>query len=109
MDWKERKENYPSAPMYRDQLLTRGDLEDLKTELLGAVRQLAKELTGTPTKPWLKSFEVREMLGISGPMLQGMRDNGTIPFTRIGGAIFYQRTDIVKMMELHKKNPLKKR
>ncbi|QES88897.1 helix-turn-helix domain-containing protein [Rhizosphaericola mali] len=93
--------------LHRDELLTRGDLEDFKIELLHAIRQLSKEITGTPSKLWLKSYEVRELLGISGPTLQAMRDKGTIPFTRIGGAIFYYRTDIEKMMEQFKKNPLK--
>ena len=91
----------------RDELLTRGDLEDFKIEMLGAIRQLSQEIIGTPTKVWLKSYEVKELLGISGPTLQAMRDKGTIPFTRIGGAIFYYRSDIEKMMEHFKKNPLK--
>ena len=93
--------------MRRDELLTRGDLEDFKIEMLGAIRQLSQEIIGTPAKVWLKSHEVRDMLGISGPTLQAMRDKATIPFTRIGGAIFYYRPDIEKMMEQLKKNPLK--
>ncbi|WP_423212698.1 helix-turn-helix domain-containing protein [Myroides odoratimimus] len=50
-------------------------------------------------KQWIKSYEVRKLLGISPGTLQNMRLNGTIPFKKIGGLIFYRYEDIIKMME----------
>lgn len=83
----------------KDQLLTVNDFNDLKAQLLYEVRQLVKEVTGRPTKQWLKSHEVRKLLGISPSTLQTLRNNGTIPFTKIGGVVFYSTTAIQELLD----------
>lgn len=62
--------------------------------------QLKKKLitAGHPTKKWLKSFEVRKLLNISHNTLANLRVNGTLPFTKIGGVIYYDYDDIQAML-----------
>ena len=55
--------------------------------------------TDTSPKQWLKSAEVREILKISPGTLQNLRIKGTLKYKRIGGIIYYNYEDIVKMLE----------
>lgn len=84
--------------LYREQLITAGDLYDFKNDLLFEFKKLLKEDSGHPTKKWLKSFEVRKLLNISHNTLANLRVNGTLPFTKIGGIIYYDYDDIQAML-----------
>ncbi|RRN77387.1 DNA-binding protein, partial [Pseudoxanthomonas sp. SGD-10] len=44
----------------------------------------------------------KKILGISHGFLQTLRDSGTLPFTKIGGSIYYDFEDITKMMSANK-------
>ncbi|RFC54032.1 helix-turn-helix domain-containing protein [Brumimicrobium aurantiacum] len=52
----------------------------------------------------LKSHQVQRMLGISPGTLQNMRVNGTLPFSKVGGVIFYDKQDILDLIEENKHN-----
>jgi len=93
---------YNRPVIYRDQLITVNDLLSFKAELLADIKKVVKELSGEPTKKWLKSFEVRKVLGISPNTLTNMRINGTLPFTKIGGVIYYDYEDIQEMLAANK-------
>lgn len=84
------------------QLVTIEDLLILKSDLLNEFRKLLKEASGQPVKKWLKSHEVRKLLGISPGTLQNLRVNGTLPFTKIGGVIYYDQEDIKEMLQSRK-------
>lgn len=84
------------------QIVTTQDLQTFKAELLQALREFIVSPVNAPKK-WVKSYEVREMLGISPGTLQTMRINGTIAYSKIGGLIFYDYDDILKLMEGRKK------
>ncbi|HEY5746104.1 MAG TPA: helix-turn-helix domain-containing protein [Chryseolinea sp.] len=88
----------PYNRLSRDQLITVGDLVDFKAEMLSELARLLKEHVSPPSKKWLKSSEVRKMLGISGGTLQAMRVNGSLPFSKVGGLFFYPSQDIEKFM-----------
>lgn len=83
------------------EIVTKDDLAKFKSEL---IEDLRKVISGQPpeTKKWLKSYEVRRMLKISPGTLQNMRINGTLPFTQIGGVMYYAYDDILKMLEQNK-------
>jgi len=81
------------------EIITTDDLREFKTELLTEFKKLLKEHHGQPAKKWLKSYEVRKLLGISPGTLQNLRVNGTLPYTKIGGNMFYDYEDIRKMLE----------
>ena len=77
-------------------------LNDFRQELLREMRMVLHEKTPPPQKQWLKSTEVKKLLGISHGTLQTLRNKGTIPFTRIGGVIYYNSNDITVMMDKNK-------
>jgi hypothetical protein len=84
-------------------LITLEDLQNFKKELIEEVKNLLTErATGTPARKWLKSHEVRRLLTLSPGTLQHLRINGTLPFTKVGGVIYYDQADIQKMLEERK-------
>jgi hypothetical protein len=81
------------------EIVTTDDLREFKSELIKEIRQLLAVHHGQPSKKWLKSYEVRKLLGISPGTLQNMRINGSLPYTKIGGVMFYDYEEIKKMLE----------
>jgi len=89
------------------EIITTDDLREFKIELLEDFKRLLKEHGGQPSKKWLKSPEVRKLLGISPGTLQNLRINGTMPYTKIGGILYYDNEDIQKiLMDKKKQNRL---
>jgi len=88
--------------VYREQLITIEDMESFKTLLLREIRTILNEFTGKSDKKWLKSYEVKKLLGISAGTLQNLRINGTLPYTKIGGVILYDSQDIENMLRAHR-------
>lgn len=85
------------------EILTKADLEKFKSELLSNIKELLNA-DGTPQKKWLKSSEVRKILKISPGTLQNLRINGHLPYTKIGGTMFYAYEDILAMLEDNKRS-----
>ena len=54
-------------------------------------------------KEWLKSADVRKMLGISSGTLQTLRINKTLPYTKIGGTIYYAYGDVTRVLNFNKR------
>jgi len=79
-------------------ILTQDDLQKFKAELFAELKELFSQSAPGPPKKWFKSYEVREMLGISRGTLQTMYNNGTLPGNRVGGLVFYDYDDIQKLM-----------
>jgi hypothetical protein len=97
------KENRaPEQKVFRDQLTTVSDLEELRSKIFNDFKCFIKEFAGMPTKKWLKSYEVKKLLGISMGTLQNLRVNGTLPFTKIGGVILYDYDDVQRMIQENK-------
>ena len=85
-------------------IITTDDLYEFKTELLDEIKQLLQNQGGQPKKKWLKSHEVRELLGISPGTLQNLRINGTLPYTRMGGVLYYDHSEIMQVLENNRVN-----
>lgn len=85
--------------VYRDQLITVGDLEVFKNNLIQELTSLLKEPTSAPAKKWLKSSEVKKLLGISTGTLHNLRTNGSLSFSKVGGIIFYDYNEIAKLLK----------
>ncbi|WP_215222757.1 helix-turn-helix domain-containing protein [Echinicola shivajiensis] len=81
------------------EIITKQDLMEFKEQFFQELDQFLKKQSGTPTKRWLKSYEVRDLLGISPGTLQNLRINGTLPFTKVGGLMFYDFEDVRRLME----------
>lgn len=76
------------------EVLTMEDLQEFKRELLQEMKSLFENGASGNNKKWLKSTEVREMLGISPGTLQNLRINGTLPYSKMGGVIYYDHEEI---------------
>lgn len=89
-------------------IVTEEDLLNFKNEVFEELRNLKEELLNNVKSPeeikLLKSHQVQRMLSISPGTLQNLRVNGTIPFSKIGGVIFYDKKDIMKVFEENKRN-----
>lgn len=83
----------------RDQLITLEDLDKFRNELLTEIRNILDGSKHQEEREWLRSAEVRRMLGVSPGTLQNFRVNGTLSFTKVGGIVFYKREDIVRLLE----------
>ncbi len=79
-------------------IITTEDLLEFKMELLDDIKNLLNNQSNH-TKKWLKSPEVRELLGISPGTLQNLRINGTLPYTKIGGVLYYDYQEIMQVLE----------
>ena len=90
----------------KNQLVTIGDLEEFKLEIITAINHLSNGANAGKPKKWLKSAELRKLIGVSPGKLQAIRDAGLLSFTKIGGNIYYDQDDVYKLFEenkLHKK------
>jgi len=85
------------------EILTREDLQLFRRQLLEDLQQLLSKQRPQVPAPTpgqvLKSAEVRRLLKISPATLQTLRINGTLPYTRIGGSLYYRYEDIEKLLE----------
>jgi hypothetical protein len=52
----------------------------------------------TPLQDWLDNQSVMHLLHISPRTLLTLRNNGTLPYSRIGNKIYYKRSDINKIL-----------
>lgn len=91
-------------------VITAEDLEEFKWNLLTEIKELLDRREGKfkvkeqPDKVWLKSHQVQRMLNISSGTLQALRLNGTIPYSKIGGVLFYSKEDIIRILEENMRN-----
>ena len=83
-------------------IITTEDLMEFKVELLEDIKELLENQNKQTNKKWLKSNEVRELLGISPGTLQNLRINGTLPYTKVGGVLYYEYHEIMEVLEQNK-------
>lgn len=84
------------------EIITKEDLKNFKTELMNELKELFSS-SSDKQKPWLKSQEVRKLLAISPGTLQHLRIIGTLPYTKIGGTLYYKHEDVIEMLEKNRK------
>jgi hypothetical protein len=80
------------------ELITKDDLEQFRQSMLQDLKLLLTKRNEEPQK-YLKSYQVKNMLKISGGTLHTLRANGTLKFTRIGHIIYYNYEDIMQLMD----------
>lgn len=85
------------------EIITPADLAAFRQELLADIRRLLVH-TAPPPAPsrYLRSYEVRAMLGISSGTLHNLRIRGHLPYTRVGGVFFYDSADIDTLLQRHR-------
>jgi len=79
-------------------IITTDDLREFKMELLDDIKKLLSRQATSKLKKYLKSSEVMELLQVSPGTLQNLRVNGTLPYTKVGGIIYYDAEEIQNVM-----------
>src|SRR6478735_8597454 len=83
------------------------------TEIMNAILQLARDFEVIKAyilalkksgldkfnDTWIDSQEVMTSMHISKRTLQSLRDNGTLPYSRINGKFYYKVTDLVNVLD----------
>ncbi|MDF2190553.1 helix-turn-helix domain-containing protein [Paraflavitalea sp. CAU 1676] len=95
-------------PLPKPNYVTAEDLQEFKKELLVSIKALIASMPDQPSKRWLKTYEVMEILNLSAGTLQTLRNNGIIPFSKIGGILYYDADEINKVIEQQKGSPIAK-
>ena len=83
-------------------IITTDDLRDFKIELIEDIKKLLLKNNNGSLKKYLKSSEVMKLLKISPGTLQNLRTNGTIPYNKMGGIIFYETEEIQKVLHANR-------
>tara|TARA_B110000240_G_scaffold80598_1_gene91914 strand:- start:181 stop:447 length:267 start_codon:yes stop_codon:yes gene_type:complete len=86
--------------MNKNNLVTVQDLQELKAEIISEIKLIIGN--STTQKEWLRSSEIMEMLSISSGTLQSLRINRDIPFSKMGGTLYYERAEVVKALNKSK-------
>ncbi len=90
------------------QIITIEDLNEFRNLLLNDLKEIINSKP-QQTKQWLKSNEVRKLLNISPGTLQNLRINGTLTYTKIGGIMYYNHSDIDKLLDRNKVSSIQNR
>jgi len=84
------------------ELLTKGDIHQLKNEIIDEIKKMFQ--SPLEQKEWLKSNDVMKLLNCSPGTLQNLRINGNLPFSKMGGTIYYAYSDVLKVLNGNKQN-----
>lgn len=77
------------------ELLTRRDLDAFGEKLLHDLSEMLNRRNTEPEKPYLRSKEVRRLLGgISAGTLQSLRVKGILKPTKIEGVFYYKTSEV---------------
>jgi hypothetical protein len=79
------------------EVITKDDLQAFRVQLISDLKQIF-----TPPQrmeaEWLRSSDVRKLLRISPGTLQGLRINGKLKSSKVGGVHFYRYSDLEKLL-----------
>ena len=84
------------------EVITKEDLQAFKIELLQELSTIISSKK-EGIKEWLRSSDVRRLLSISPGTLQNLRISGALPYTKIGGTLFYAYADVIKVLNDNKR------
>ncbi len=79
--------------MEQNHIATKQDIAQAKSEIIAFIKKALAEADLKPASPqpekYLRSRDVKAMLGVSDNKLKNMRLSGELPFTKIGKTFFY--------------------
>lgn len=86
--------SFIKCPFIQAELIRQGklSLDDLTDD------EINNLVEHTALEDWIDNQDVMSMLHISPRTLQTLRSNGTLPYSRINGKIYYRRQDIQKIL-----------
>lgn len=79
------------------ELLTVNDLNSLKQEIISELKNFIQGCE--PENTWLKTSEIKKILGCSEGTLVNLRASGMLPYSKIKGTIYVRKNDLNKLFE----------
>ena len=79
-------------------MITKEDIKGLESKL-DEIMSLFKPLQIPGNNSWQKSSDVKKLLKISDGTLKKYRDNGTIPYRKIGGSFYYSSESVMALFK----------
>ena len=76
-------------------------MEDKIKYLIQKVDEIIQN-TSKPKKVWFRTNEAAEYLSLSTTQLHLLKQNGTIPYSKIGGTLYFKKSDIDSILEENK-------
>ena len=80
------------------EIVTLEEFRSFASKVFEDLEEIKAGKSGETKNRWLKSGDVKSLLGVSHGKLQDLRDRGIIPFTKLGGLILYDRKEIEKLL-----------
>jgi hypothetical protein len=77
--------------------VTKDDLQVLDNKL-SKILEVLEEKKSAGHTDWMKSAEVKKLLGCSDSSLNNYRSKGLLPFTQLGGTYYYPRNAVNDML-----------
>jgi len=87
--------------MAKIDILTKDDLHNFKDEILEEIKESFNN--NILNKKWLKTSQVKELLNISSGTLKNLRETGELPYSKLGGTLFYDHDDIMEILDQNKR------
>jgi hypothetical protein len=81
------------------EVITKEDLQVLRQQMLGDIKELLSANGNAAEKEWLRSSDVRKLLKISPGTLQNLRITGQLCPTKVNGIYFYKYAEVMKMLD----------
>ena len=78
--------------------ITKDDLNSLKLEIIEELKSVLV-LQPQTTPEFLRSSQVKKLLGCSDSKLETLRKNATLSYTKVGGTLYYNYSDISKLFK----------
>ena len=84
------------------EITTKQDLLNLEERIVNKMTTLLK--IKPQEQQFLKSADVRKMLGLSAGTLQTLRINGSLPYTKLNGTLYYSYDEVIEALNKNKTN-----
>lgn len=75
---------------------TSGDIEQLENNIISKFKKILAE-QNAPT--WLKTADAEKYLNCNQSTLINLRNQGVLPFYKLGGTVYYKKEDIDRVLE----------
>lgn len=72
------------------------------------IHSAVTKMQGIPEEAIIDNETLLKLMKVSRRTLQSWRDQGIISFSQIGSKIYYQMSDVQKLLEAHKRKAFKK-
>jgi len=87
--------------MNKNDLPTVAELYELEERLYNRILSL---LESSKPKVWVRTPELKKILGITDSTAQYLRNSGTLPCSKIRGTYYYKYDDIMELLERNRVN-----